>query len=140
MMSDEWSVGGMYHTCRWCKNFEKGCCTLGVFRPVLTDSVYTVAEDGGLSAVIEETLNSLDQKYLMQTITEVCDEQKISRQKKVKLMEALDEALRQFFDFTAKEALDDAISRLYQERLDNATVTEEVEIQDPHTFYCKEFF
>lgn len=126
----------MYHTCRWCKHYIKGCCILGMFSPVLVDSVYTVAEDGGLSQVIEETLNSLDQKYIIQAIQGACDEQKISKQKRVKILEAFSEAIGQFFDFTAKEALDENISRLYQDRLDNAAVTEEVEIKDPEGFYC----
>ena len=42
----------------------------------------------------------------------------------------------EYNDFVLKEELDSAISRLYQERLDNATVTEEVEIKSQEDFYC----
>lgn len=130
------SKEGIYHTCRWCKHFIKGCCTLGVFHPVLTDSVYIVAEDGGLSEVIEETLNSKKPDKLIKDLDNLLAGYKVAKAKRDKVRELILEELLEYNDSTLKEELDNAISRLYQERLDNATVTEEIEIDDPEIFFC----
>lgn len=132
MMSNE----DMYHTCRWCKHFIKGCCTLGVFHPVLTDSVYMVAEDGGLSGVIEETLNSNAPDKLYKEMSILLAGYMVGKAKTDKAIKLIQDLILEHNDFVLKERLDEAVSRLYQERLDNAAVTEEVEIKDPESFYC----
>lgn len=132
MMSNE----DMYHICRWCKHFTKGCCTLGVFSPVLVDSVYNVAEDGGLSSVIEETLNSKKPEKLIRELDVLLSGYRVAKAKRDEIRKLILEELLEYNDFVLKEELDSAISRLYQERLDNATVTEEVEIKSPEDFYC----
>lgn len=126
----------MYHNCRWCKHFVSGCCTLGVFHPVLTDSVYMVAEDGGLSGTIEETLNSNKPEKLYKEVETLLAGYKVAKVKRDAVKKLIEEILLEHNDFVLKEKLDEAISRLYQERLDNAAVTEEVEIADPENFYC----
>lgn len=132
MMNNE----DMYHTCRWCKHFIKGCCTLGVFSLVLVDSVYNVAEDGGLSSVIEETLNSKKPEKLIRELDVLLSGYRVAKAKRDEIRKLILEELLEYNDFVLKEELDSAISRLYQERLDNSTVTEEVEIKSPEDFYC----
>lgn len=127
----------MYHTCRWCRYYIKGCCTLRMFSPVLTDNVYTVAEDGGLSAVIEETLNSNKPKELMKLLDNLLTSYRLSKARREEVRELIEDGLLQYNDFILKEQLDAAVSRLYQDRLDNAAVTEELMIKDPESFYCK---
>lgn len=49
----------MYHCCNYCKYFDKGKCYKGFADLSVTyDVVYSVAENGRLSEVIEEELNS----------------------------------------------------------------------------------
>ncbi len=138
-MSDEWDVGGMYHTCKFCKHYVKGCCTLGVFKPVHTLDVYTVAEDGGLSEVIEETLNSSKPEKLMKAMDDLLIQCKVSKAKRIEARNLFEEHLLAYNDFELKERLDEAISRLYQERLEMDVETEAVNIADPESFYCSKW-
>lgn len=139
MMSNEWDAGGVYHVCRWCKHYVKGCCTLGVFKPVHTMDVYTVAEDGGLSEVIEETLNSSKPDKLIKALDDLLVKYRVTKARREEVKTLFDDLLPEYNDFVLKERLDEAISRLYQERLDNDVLTEAVEIADPERFYCSKW-
>ena len=129
---------GMYHTCRWCKHYDSGLCYLGMLYPVIENrtAVYGVAEDGGLSGVIEETLNSNKPETILKELDKLLAGWKVSKAKRGEVKKLFDEMIPEFLDFTLKEKLDEVISRLYQERLDNEADTEVVEIKDPESFYC----
>lgn len=133
---NDWEAGGMYHACRWCKHYIKGCCTLGVFKPVHSTDVYKVADEGDLSGVIEETLNSSKPEKLMKAMDNLLAQCKVSKAKRAEARNLFEEHLLAYNDFELKERLDEAISKLYQDRLSNDTVKEEVEIVDPERFYC----
>lgn len=131
----------LYHCCRWCKWYRGGKCFNEAFKAQKdTIGTYKVAEDGRLSGVIEETLGSMKQDKAERELTLKLAEYNLSK-KRVDEILALFRKVRSEFDTECKEALDNAISRLYQDDADSrADSYEGVEIADPHTFYCKEFF
>ena len=131
-------VFDMYHTCRWCKHFnEYGYCMLDQFNVAGFDaSLYKTAEEGHLSEVIEETLNSNKPEKLIRLIDGFLGGIKVSKKNREEVKKLFNEVLPEYFDFELKEKLDENISRLYQERFDNAVFGALVEIKDPESFYC----
>lgn len=130
----------MYHTCRWCKHFENGMCYKGFASNTVSDTVYKVAEEGELSGVIEETLNEGFPKELLQGIKELLEEWKISKKRIKELEEYFKEKLPEVLDFGLKEKLDENISVLYQDRIENRIAEETgLEINNPESFYCCEW-
>lgn len=131
------SVDEMYHTCRWCKHFESGKCYKGFASKDLSDTVYKVAEEGELAEVIEETLNSGFLKELLEGIKELLTSWKTSKKRIKELEKYFDEKLPEVLDFGLKEKLDENISVLYQDRIENRIVEDMgLEIDDPESFYC----
>lgn len=131
----------MYHTCRWCKYFDKGKCYKGFATNTVSDIVYEVAEAGELSGVIEETLNSNFPKELLYGIIALLTEWKISKKRVQELEKYYNEKLPEILDFGLKQALDESISMLYQDRIENKIAEETgIEIDDPEDFYCKYFW
>lgn len=131
------SVDEMYHTCRWCKHFESGKCYKGFASKDLSDTVYKVAEEGELAEVIEETLNSGFPKELLEGIKELLTGWKVSKKRIKELEEYFADKLPEILDFGLKEKLDENISVLYQDRIENRIVEDMgLEIDNPESFYC----
>lgn len=135
----------LYHTCRWCKWYQDGKCVNEAFAGTQMDAegVYQVAEDGRLSGVIEETLHSVDTSKLEHDLREVLQSFKLSDKRLKAFFEAFGECLTEFYDMSLKEKLDEAVSRLYQGDAETRGTEFKgggVEIADPTTFYCKEFW
>lgn len=135
----------MYHTCRWCKYYQDGKCVHEAFAGTQIDvaGIYQVAEDGRLSGVIEETLNSVDTSKMESDLGSVLKSFNLSDKRIKGFFEAFGDCLVEFFDGVCKEALDEVVSRLYQSDAEQRSKEAEgggVEIADPHSFYCKEFF
>lgn len=131
----------MYHVCRWCKYYDKGVCINGCFGcadGVDILDIYAIAESGKLSGVIEETLNSIKPVKLERELRDKLLSFKLSNKRVDEVIQVFRECLSEFLDFDCKPKLDTEISRLYQ----NVETGEEqgVEIRDPSTFYCKEYF
>ncbi len=131
------------HVCRCCKWYQDGKCINKAFAGAQADTmgVYQVDEDGRLSGVLEETLHSVDTSKMEHDLREVLQRLKLSDKKIKEFFAAFRECLTEFYDTSLKEELDDAISRLYQNAAENrGTESYSVEIADPSTFYCKEFW
>lgn len=139
MMSKDYE--DMYHTCRWCKYFEKGMCInrcLGGNDGVDILDIYAIAESGKLSEVLEETLNSIKPVKVERELKGKLLSFNLSKKRVEEVLQVFRECLGEFLDFECKSKLDEAVSRLYQ----GVETGKDggVEITDPHTFYCKEFF
>ena len=132
----------MYHTCRWCKWFSDGkCINDRAFggTEILSEAVYDIAEEGRLAGVLEETFGSVKASNLSNRLRDMLESYKLSGKRVSEVLELVAESLEEFLGTDCKEALDDAISRLYKNNTDNLG-SGGVIIADPHSFYCKEFF
>lgn len=131
----------LYHVCRWCKYYKDGMCINGCFGAgdsVDILDIYAIAESGKLSGVIEETLNSIKPVKIERELRDKLFSFKLSEKRVGEVLQLFRECLGEFLDFECKSKLGEEISRLYQ-----AVKTGDgdgVEIKDPHTFYCKEFW
>lgn len=132
----------MYHTCRWCKYYQGGVCINEAFTACRdTLSVYAVAEDGRLSECIRETLGSISTDKVERELRYKLEEFHLSNKRIDEVIQLFREKMEELFDAEYVEKLDGAISRLYQNDADtHAESSEGVDIADPHSFYCKEFF
>lgn len=142
MMSNA-DYDSLYHTCRWCKWYQGGKCVNEAFAGVEMDvmGVYQVSEEGRLSGVIEETLHSVDTSKMEQDLREVLQSFKLSDKRIKEFFKAFGECLTEFYDMSLKEKLDEEVSFLYQRDAESrGTQFRGVEIADPYTFYCKEFW
>lgn len=138
-MSNEWDIGGMYHVCKYCKSYVGGKCVAKVIKPVPEDSVYSVAEDGSLSEAIEETLNSNIPEKLIKAIDDLLEDYRLSQSKRQDVAALFEDMLPEYNDMVLKEQLDSAISVLYQNRLNEIEIPEELDIADPESFYCSKW-
>ena len=141
MMSNEYEAGGMYHTCRWCKWFQNGACINKALCPTDTIDIldiYAIAESGRLSEVIEEILNSCSTRKIERELTDKLLSYNLSKKRVDEVIQVFRDCLGEFLDFECKPELDRAVSKLYQEV--QGKDAEGVEISDPTTFYCKEFW
>lgn len=132
----------LYHTCRWCKWFSNGkCINDRAFggTEILSEAVYGIAEEGRFAGVLEETLGSVKASKLSNRLRDMLESYKLSGKRIDEVLELVSESLEEFLGTDCKEALDEAISRLYQNNTDNLG-SGGVIISDPHSFYCKEFF
>ena len=132
-------MDAMYHTCRWCKHFKDGKCYVGFASKDLSDTVYNVSEEGELAGVIEETLNNGFPKELLEGIKDLLTGWKISKKRIKELEEYFADKLPEVLDFGLKEKLDENISVLYQDRIENRIIEDiGLKINDPESFYwCK---
>lgn len=128
----------IYKACRRCRYYVDKCCTLDMFMPTFLseDDIYSIAEEGSLSEVIEETLNSSKPEKILKELDNLLAGWKISKTRRKEVLQLFDEMFPEYNDFTLKEQLDENISRLYQERLVKAIITDEIEIKEPDNFYC----
>ncbi len=130
-------MDAMYHTCRWCKHFKDGKCYVGFASKDLSDTVYNVSEEGELAGVIEETLNNGFPKELLEGIKDLLTGWKISKKRIKELEEYFADKLPEVLDFGLKEKLDENISVLYQDRIENRIIEDiGLKINDPESFYC----
>lgn len=125
-----------YKACRRCRYYVDKCCTLDMFMPTSEDDIYSIAEEGSLSEVIEETLNSSKPEKILKELDNLLAGWKISKTRRKEVSQLFEEMFPEYNDFTLKEQLDENISRLYQERLGKAIITDEIEIKEPDNFYC----
>lgn len=144
MMSNA-DYDSLYHVCRWCKWYQGGKCVNEAFAGTQMDAmgVYQVSEDGRLSGVIEETLHSVDTSKLDHDLRAVLQSFKLSDKKIKAFFAAFGESLTEFYDGILKEKLDEEIAFLYQSDAETRGTQFKgggVEISDPNTFYCKEFW
>lgn len=133
----------LYHVCRWCKWYQGGKCINEVFAGTQIDAegVYQVAEDGRLSGVIEETLHSVNTSKMENDLKEVLYDFNLSDKRIKEFFKAFGECLTEFYDMRLKDELDEAVSMLYQKDAEKrGTEFSGIEIADPTTFYCKEFW
>lgn len=131
----------MYHTCRWCKYYQNGACVnnaLGSIDAVDIMDIYEIAESGKLSEVLEETLNSVIPVKLERELENKLLSYNLSNKRVVEVLQVFRDCLAEFLDFECKPKLDEAVSKLYQGV--ETGKGDGVQITDPHTFYCKEFF
>lgn len=136
-------IDDMYRVCRWCKWYSDGKCFNEAFSQAEAETlgVYQVAEDGRLSEVLEETLGSVKTTEIEREIVSKLEEFKLSNKRIQELILTFRKALEEFLAVDCKEGLDEAISKLYQEDAESRGKSSEgIEISDPRTFYCKEFF
>lgn len=139
MMSKE--LDDLYHACRWCKYYKDGMCInecFGSEGSVDMFDIYAIAESGKLSGVIEETLNSVKPVKIERELRDKLLSFKLSNKRVDEVLQVFRECLGEFFDFDCKPKLDEEISKLYQGV--KTGYEDGVEINDPHTFYCKEFW
>ena len=137
------NLDDMYHVCRWCKWYIGGKCVNEAFsKEIDTTPVYQVAESGKLSEIISETLGSISTKKIQAELREKLEGFKLSDKRISEVMDMLSSEITEWIDKSCKPELDEAISGLYQGEADTAftSVDGGVEIADPESFYCKEFW
>lgn len=129
----------MYHACRWCRSYTRGKCCRGIAEPDSStiDWVYSVAESGQLSEVLEESLNSADQKDFKSELQLKLKDYKVSKKHIAEFMELFDGCMQQFLDDQCRTLCDENISLLYQNMPD--LKSDGVTIKDPEEFCCKYF-
>jgi hypothetical protein len=139
MMSN--ALADMYHTCRWCKWYQGGKCINTAFTAGSDDvlGVYEVAESGRLSEAIQETLNSASLETLERELRGRLADYKLSGKKIEELVQAFYDGMEMLVEREFTPKLDEVISKLYQDHA-GTVEPEGVEIVDPHTFYCREFW
>ena len=133
----------LYHVFRWCKWYQGGKCINEAFAgsSADVDGVYKVAEDGRLSGVLEETLGSVKFSAVESAIIAKLEEFNLSRKRINDVIGDFALAMESFLGKDCRDALDEAVSKLYQDdAVSREKSGEGVEIADPHTFYCKEFW
>jgi hypothetical protein len=131
-------IDEMYHTCRWCKYYDKGYCHNKAFGGYDDIGLYEVAESGRLSEVIEETLNSIDPKSITDELKAKLKSYKISDKRVEEVLTLFKGCMAEFLDMECKPALDERVSILYQSAGDGMCDIP-VYISEPESFYCKHF-
>jgi hypothetical protein len=129
----------MEKVCRWCKHYQRGNCTRGALRAGEIVSVYDVAESGKLSEVLEETLNNVKPEEFLQEAESLLKSWKVSSKRIEELKKLWEEMIPDFLDLTLKQELDEQISILYQQEIDKHNPSDEIQILNPESFYCKEW-
>ena len=64
---------------------------------------------------------------------------KVSAKRIKEFEKTFNEVLDQWLDFSLKDEIDEAVSGLYQDRIDNQDFSSGVEIENPSEYSCKEF-
>lgn len=135
--SDEWQK-----CCRWCHYFQNGRCfnkeMSHSFSTDMFGAIYSVAESGRLSAVIEETSHSVHREEF-RNLEDLLREWKISEKRIKEFSQVFDNCMNQWLDFQLKDELDAQVSRLYQDLEMGDNECEGVEIYSPEEFCCKEW-
>ena len=127
------------HRCRWCKYYDSGCCYRGKMYTTDIGDVYKVAEEGKLSEVIEETLNSNKPTEIIEQIDTKLLEWGVSEKRRKEIKKVFEDNLPEYFDFTLKPELDEAISKLYQTQLDVDELHDIIEILESDEMVCNFF-
>ena len=130
----------LYHCCRWCKWYYEGECHNENFNNAVDfDAIWAVAEEGRLSGVIEETINSISTEKIERELEKTLQRFNLSGKRVDEALQVLRDMLPEWLDFECKPKLDEEISRLYQKAADESGGGG-VDISDPESFYCKEFW
>ena len=131
--NDDWQK-----CCRWCHYYENGKCTHSLSPTGSSEeaTVYSVAESGKLSEVIEETLHSIPPKAFSE-LEYLLRDWKISEKRIKEFQKVFGECLDQYLDMEVKPELDEKISVLYQSEVENTSW--DSEIPDPEEYCCKEW-
>lgn len=125
----------LYNCCRWCKWFEKGCCTNEkAFGQSPTLNLYAFSENGNLSEAIKEGFKEVKFPELYQALLET----KLSKKRIAELMATLasdiDSAIVNW-----TEEIDDTVSTALNNFAFDADA-DGIEIKDPTEFYCTYFW
>ena len=123
----------LYHSCRWCKWFEKGnCINPDTFGGTDEISLSPFWEEGHLSEAIKEGFNEFKATELYKALLETKLSKKKIHELMVLLASDIDSAIMNW-----TESIDENVSSA----LDNFSFGDEgVEIRNPEEFYCKHFW
>ena len=135
-------VDDMYHCCRFCHYYENGKCFNQNMMENFCDSpssVYKVAEEGRLSAVLEETFHSVKKNTVVEEIVTLLRDYKLSEKRVKEVKDTLENSIDQWFDFEVKDKIDEEVSELYQDAVETMTEVDGVEISNPSEHYCKDW-
>lgn len=135
-------VDDMYHCCRFCHHYVNGKCFNQNMMESFCDSpssVYKVAEEGRLSAVLEETFHSVKKNTVVEEIVTLLRDYKLSEKRVKEVKDSLVNSIDQWFDFEVKDKIDEEVSELYQDAVENMTEVDGVEIINPSEHYCKDW-
>lgn len=132
-----------FHCCRYCHYYRDGKC---LNKQVISStgnsvflSVVDVAESGKLSGVLEEAIHSCDTKEITSELIDLLKSWKISDKRVREFEQTFKEVFDQWADFTLKPEIDESVDRLYQNEVTDGDYSG-IEISDPDTYYCKEWF
>ena len=139
-----------YHCCRWCHWCENRgidgwvCINPAYANRATIEPIEKVAEDGKLSDTLQEAMHSVPdaQKKFMQELTKLLYEWGVSEKRVKQFRQVFEESLDQFLDLEMKVEIDTQVSILYNNFMaecENSS-TSGVEIKDPFTHYCREFW
>lgn len=130
-----------FKTCRYCRYYKCGKCYNPKVISLHTNSVdvYDVSESGSLSGVLEETMHSCSTVEMLSELTDLLEKWKVSAKRIKEFEKTFNEVLDQWLDFSLKDEIDEAVSGLYQDRIDNQDFSSGVEIENPSEYSCKEF-
>ncbi len=123
----------MYHNCRWCRYNDKGKClkSSDVFNSPANKDLYKLSEDGILSEALQEGLSFPK----MIKVKSLLKEFGISQKRQNEILKAVGTELEDSIP-TIIEGLDESVSQLLNKQ---NTVSEDLELKDPESFYCKYF-
>lgn len=126
--------------CRTCHYFESGMCynkkMLENFANV--SDIYSVAEEGRLDGVLEETLHSCGLESLEFHLCSAVAQWGLSKKRQNFFSEDIKFHMNKWLDEKLKPMLDVAISKLYQNAANEMGVNG-IEIADPAEFCCNQW-
>jgi hypothetical protein len=130
-MDEAYKPGGMYHTCRYCRDFKDGRCLNSVFEQ---DRMYFAPfyEDGALSEAIKEGIGEPKFKQLAAALYT----SKLSAKTVEAIMKEFYEELEYVIvDMTIK--IDDKVSAALESF--DFGLDEGIQLNDHYEFFCKNF-
>ena len=128
----------LYHSCRWCKWYQKNTCRNDQAFGEADDTIdfYKFYENGHLSAAIEEGYATIDWRYIQSKI-----EEKTVRASKATITSILDFLKEEVEEFkkNSTESIDESVSQALNNFNFQDENTSGIEIKEPYDFYCKYF-
>lgn len=137
-----------YHCCRWCHWYdhktEKCINPVYVGEEANSSFVTKVIEEGHLSDALNEGLHNVPdkEKAFLGTLTTILYVWGVSAKRIEAFKTAFGQALEQYLDMGLKGELDEFLSKMLYNRADDFSSGEfeGIEIKDPETHYCREFW
>lgn len=120
--------------CRWCHYYRSGKCTHNTFYPEESD-LWHIQEEGKLSEVLTESLNSVSLKNVMQSVSNILNTTKIPKSKIESILIAIKRSLEDYKE-EAVHTLDNDVGSLYMEYERNQT---DITISNPEDTCCSEW-